>query len=346
MTPLSFLDFRDYLYPASGFQSMQFRTLEVRLGLRRANRLEYSGQGFECALTPQQREAITALGSHASLFDNVDKWLSRLPVLRVADFDFWKAYQSAVTSMLDQEEKDLDQYAANHGMDEVSLFHVSPILRPHLIALVIIPPHHSFFVSTFPPSQKKIEGRRREIKQQRDYFSMFWTKETYEQSIEAGARRLSFKACQAALMINFYQEEPLFQVPFQLLTLLLEIDATLTQWRTKHAQMVHRMLGLKMGTGGSSGHHYLQATVTKHKIFSEFFNLASFMVPRFYLPPLPPSVSSLTGFHNFQDGCSTHAPLPSPAPPVDSLTLSNSNLEPLPISTVPTSTSPAPTSSS
>ena len=34
MTPLDFLDFRNLLFPASGFQSYQFRVLEVMLGLK------------------------------------------------------------------------------------------------------------------------------------------------------------------------------------------------------------------------------------------------------------------------------------------------------------------------
>ena len=34
MTSLDFLDFRDHLSPASGFQSHQFRKLEVMLGLK------------------------------------------------------------------------------------------------------------------------------------------------------------------------------------------------------------------------------------------------------------------------------------------------------------------------
>lgn len=34
MTPLSFSEFRDYLSPASGFQSFQFRLLENKLGLK------------------------------------------------------------------------------------------------------------------------------------------------------------------------------------------------------------------------------------------------------------------------------------------------------------------------
>ena len=38
MTPLDFLEFRNLLIPASGFQSLQFRLIEARLGLRMENR--------------------------------------------------------------------------------------------------------------------------------------------------------------------------------------------------------------------------------------------------------------------------------------------------------------------
>ena len=34
MTPMDFLDFRDMLRPASGFQSWQFKELEAKLGLK------------------------------------------------------------------------------------------------------------------------------------------------------------------------------------------------------------------------------------------------------------------------------------------------------------------------
>ena len=43
MTPLDFLDFRDDLIPASGFQSVQFRLLENKLGMRRQDRLQVQG---------------------------------------------------------------------------------------------------------------------------------------------------------------------------------------------------------------------------------------------------------------------------------------------------------------
>src|SRR5580765_7995221 len=37
MTPISFLEFRDQLNPASGFQSMQFREIEFSSGLKQEN---------------------------------------------------------------------------------------------------------------------------------------------------------------------------------------------------------------------------------------------------------------------------------------------------------------------
>lgn len=33
MTPSDFMDFRDFLFPASGFQSFQFRLVENKLGM-------------------------------------------------------------------------------------------------------------------------------------------------------------------------------------------------------------------------------------------------------------------------------------------------------------------------
>lgn len=42
MTPLDFMDFRGYLCPASGFQSLQFRLLENKLGVKQDLRVKYN----------------------------------------------------------------------------------------------------------------------------------------------------------------------------------------------------------------------------------------------------------------------------------------------------------------
>jgi tryptophan 2,3-dioxygenase len=42
MAPLDFMDFRENLSPASGFQSLQFRLLENRLGVKNVSRTHTS----------------------------------------------------------------------------------------------------------------------------------------------------------------------------------------------------------------------------------------------------------------------------------------------------------------
>ena len=64
MTPLDFLDFRDLLVPASGFQSVQFRLIETRLGLKREARLNFEARPYDARLAP----AVTCLGLAPSQF--------------------------------------------------------------------------------------------------------------------------------------------------------------------------------------------------------------------------------------------------------------------------------------
>ena len=46
------IEFRDYLFPASGFQSLQFRMMEVKLGLPAQKRMKYAGRSY-CSYLPQ-----------------------------------------------------------------------------------------------------------------------------------------------------------------------------------------------------------------------------------------------------------------------------------------------------
>ena len=87
---------------------------------------------------------------------------------------------------------------------------------------------------------------------------------------------LSAKANRAALFIMLYRGYPLLQLPFQLLNNLLEIDEQLSTWRHRHMNMVHRMIGTRIGTGGSSGKDYLKSAADKHYIFKEIAQLTSF----------------------------------------------------------------------
>ena len=70
-------------------------------------------------------------------------------------------------------------------------------------------------------------------------------------------------ALRAALFIMLYRDEPMFRLPFALLNSLIEIDEQLATFRYRHLQMVRRMIGTRVGTGGSSGEQYLQGAVNK-----------------------------------------------------------------------------------
>src|SRR5260221_11066866 len=60
MTPMDFLEFRNLLMPASGFQSEQFRLIEVRLGLKHDARLAFDGASFDARLPEEAPAHIAA----------------------------------------------------------------------------------------------------------------------------------------------------------------------------------------------------------------------------------------------------------------------------------------------
>ena len=93
----------------------------------------------------------------------------------------------------------------------------------------------------------------------------------------------------------------MLQLPFRLLSGLMDIDETLTNWRYRHALMVQRMIGRKIGTGGSSGHDYLRRTAERHRVFGDLFTLSTFLIPRSRLPGLPEGLRHAMGYRYARD---------------------------------------------
>lgn len=259
MTPQQFLSFRDYLVPASGFQSIQFKRLEISLGLKREYRIDFDKQSFFNRLTDKDRELLEALENKSSLFELVDEWLARMPLLEKDEFAFWQHYKSAADDLLASDKQTITE---NDTL-----------------------------------SDKEKAQELKDWQGTRENFDALFDKEKYEALRQDGVFRLSHEAMLATLFIKQYPEEPIFNVPFQLITALTEIDEKLTIWRYRHAMMVQRMLGTKIGTGGSSGHHYLKKTTESNRIFVDFFNTATFLLPKDMLPPLPEQVKHYFGFH-------------------------------------------------
>jgi tryptophan 2,3-dioxygenase len=253
MSPLEFIEFRKYLSPASGFQSLQFRLLENKLGLKPSCRVMYNQQHYrEVFKTEPDKKALEESEHEMSLLRLVEKWLERTPGLEAGGFNFWKRYQCAVARYLEVQRK-----AAENCRDEAE--------RDETIA---------------------------EFEKVKSSFESILDPDIHRALMDRGDRRLSHKAMQGALMTSFYREMPRFSQPYQVLTLLMDIDSLLTKWRYNHVMLVQRMLGNKIGTGGSSGYMYLRSTISdRYKIFLDLFNLSTWLLPRAYIPPMPHAVS-------------------------------------------------------
>lgn len=59
---------------------------------------------------------------------------------------------------------------------------------------------------------------------------------------------------------------------YQLAEKLVDIEDSLQQWRFRHMKTVERIIGFKVGTGGSSGVNYLRQ-VLDHRFFPELWDL-------------------------------------------------------------------------
>ncbi len=252
MTPLDFLDFRDLLVPASGGQSKQFRLIENRLGLDATKRLKINNARYTEILEGEDREVVGASETEATFHGLLDAWLARNPFLEFGGFDFWAAYREAVDGLLASE---LETIRSNPHLNEEALGE----------QLAAAGSTAQTFDSLFDAAQ-------------------------YEALRSEGRRRLSHRSFLAALLISLYRDEPILNGPWRMLQLLIDIDEGFTQFRQRHALLAHRMLGTKMGTGGTAGHRYLSAAAQRHTVFSDLFELSTFQIPRSILPPLPDEV--------------------------------------------------------
>jgi tryptophan 2,3-dioxygenase len=57
---------------------------------------------------------------------------------------------------------------------------------------------------------------------------------------------------------------------------LTEFDELVVSWRLRHIQMVERTIGIRMGTGGSTGSSYLKLTLDK-KFFPELWEARTYL---------------------------------------------------------------------
>ena len=245
MTPMDFLEFRDMLRPASGFQSWQFKILEAKLGLKFEQR--HGQQYYVSQLNQKEIDLIKNAENGPSVVQLINKWLERMPFIDEANY--WKSYRSTAGH------KNTHPFWADY---------------------------EHIYTNSLADGEKN---------------NTTFFKNIFFDEDKNNERVLSATASRSALFIMIYRGYPMLELPFQLLDTLLEIDNQLGNWRYRHINMVRRMIGTRIGTGGSTGAGYLQGAMDKHYIFREISQLNSFLIDRKRLPALPKELTEKLGYN-------------------------------------------------
>ena len=209
LEPQDFLNFRDELGTASGFESFQMREMESLMG-----RIWIDGK-------PAGKEAPS---EEKSLYDVTCDWLERTPI------------QGSVPNSSDDES------------------HVNTFIKEYIEA------HRKLYPDT-----------------NQDVVNFF------EEDPALRRRRAGL------IFIESYRELPLLAWPRKLISTLIELEQSMILWRSSHARMVERMIGRRVGTGGSSGVDYLDMT-TKYRVFIDLWTVRSILIKRESLPEIKNSI--------------------------------------------------------
>ncbi len=246
MTPLDFLEFRNLLTPASGFQSKQFRLIEATLGLKMDKRHQhaYYKRTNEGGFEEKDFNEINSIENSFTILQLINQWLERMPFF---DEKYWKSYTA--------------QFPATN--------------------------EHAFWSDYRTLYMQSLTER--EQHKLADFDGHF-----IEQKNEEGS--FSDAAMRSALFIMLYRDFPVFQTSFQILDTLIEIDHWLAGWRHKHFVMVRRMIGMRVGTGNTTGAGYLEGAVQQHYIFKDLASLSTYLIERRKLPKLPDELIKALGF--------------------------------------------------
>ena len=249
LTPQDFLGFRDRLGTSSGFESWQMREMEVLLGLENEQRM-----GGMDPLAHMEKLAGEGKVSAAALADF--HATHSLPSLNNA-LMAWLGRTPIHGSSPDAEgDEDVILEYVNKHLESMQV-HGESVIK-HMISI-----GHGDEATIRPRIEAGVHGAR-----------SFLIDENGVNRSRAGL-----------LFIESYRDLPLLAWPRKLIDCFVELEESMLLFRTHHARMVERMIGRRMGTGGSSGVDYLDAT-TKYRIFVDLWAVRTMLVKRDALPDL------------------------------------------------------------
>jgi tryptophan 2,3-dioxygenase len=258
LTPQDFLDFRDKLAPASGFQSFQMREIEIVLGLAEGDRRAYGDchalehiRGLSES-SPGGASAwgrIEAARAETTLRSALHEWLSRTPIRGSSPGAPGDA--AVVDAFLAEYVERCGRFAAAQAERVAGSWGGDP------------------------------EAIRRRFAEGTEAARAFLSADDAPEEARSHVKRIRA----GLLFIESYRDLPLLAWPRLLVDTVVELEEQLVLWRTRHARMVERTIGRRIGTGGSSGVDYLDQTA-RYRIFPELWAVRTLLLPREWLPPL------------------------------------------------------------
>ena len=249
LTPQDFLAFRDGLGTASGFESFQMRELEIMLGLPDSDRVAEMDPlaHFRKLAERSERDAeILAKLEATAATPSLSTSLKR-----------WLSRTPVQGSMVGDD----DDEAVVNG-----------------------------FVKSYLAVQAKLANEALDRLSVQGVQDMDAVRARFD-GAAAGAREFLMPDGEAdrarigLLFIESYRELPLLAWPRTLIDAVVGLEEAMLLWRSTHARMVERMIGRRVGTGGSSGVDYLDAT-TKYRVFGDLWTVRTLLIKKEALPPL------------------------------------------------------------
>ncbi len=250
MTTRDYLDFRDKLGAASGFQSGQMREIEIMLGLPDADRI---GEG-------SYLEALRdASGAPSSAYHRVQMRLADHPTLREAIREW--LYRTPIQGSMPGQENDAEAVAA--------------FIREYGLR------HEKVTRAAFE-SRADAEKVRERYETEIAGTKAFLRADDLPQEERARASRIRA----ALVFIESYRELPLLAWPREVIDAVVAFEQAFIVFRQRHARMIERVIGRRMGTGGTSGVDYIDATALKYRVFREVWAVRTLLLRKGDLPPL------------------------------------------------------------
>ena len=263
MTTRDYLAFRDKLGTASGFQSGQLREIEILLGLPDVERLPLgsaeAGNNYLEALR-------TADGKPSSAYHRVQLRLADKPSLREAirEWLYRTPIQGSVPGQAD------DARAVAGFVEEYCAGH-EKVTRGTLASAVSLAASDADKTRLTERYEKEIEATR-----------SFLRADDMPEVERAHVARIRA----ALVFIESYREAPLLAWPREVIDAIVAFEQSFVVFRQRHARMVERVIGRRIGTGGSAGVDYLDATALKYRIFREVWAVRTLLLRKGDLPPL------------------------------------------------------------